>query len=107
GRGLRDRTELRVEHCRPDARGPGDAVNALLGTVSAVDAGARRVQVTLPHLRVLTGFLRCVSPFGLVAPLPAVGDEVLIVSSGAGLADAVCVGWLPTASQVLDAADHP
>jgi hypothetical protein len=82
-------------------------MTAYLGLVSVVDADARRVQVSLPHVRALTGFLRCVSPFGLIAPLPAVGDEVLVICSGAGLADAVVAGWIPTLDQVAAAADHP
>jgi phage baseplate assembly protein gpV len=82
-------------------------MNAYLGTVSTVDADARRVQVSLPHLRTLTRPLRCVSPFGLVAPLPAVGDEVLILAPHGHMTDAVVCGWLPTADQVADAADRP
>lgn len=79
-------------------------MNAYLGRVSTVEGG--RVQVSLSHVRVLTPPLRCVSPLGLVAPPPAVGDEVLVVATGAGMADAVVVGWMPTADQVLDAADR-
>lgn len=82
-------------------------MNAYLGTVSNVDAGARRVQVSLAHLRTLTRPLRCVSPFGLLSPLPAVGDEVLILAPHGHLTDAVCVGWIPQAADVADAADHP
>jgi phage baseplate assembly protein gpV len=82
-------------------------MNAYLGTVSNVDADARRVQVSLPHLHTLTKPLRCVSPFGLVAPLPAVGDEVLILAPHGHMTDAVVVGWIPQAADVAGAADHP
>jgi hypothetical protein len=82
-------------------------VTAYLGTVSGVDADARRVQVLVQPHGILTRFLRCVSPLGLISPLPAVGDEVLVICTGAGLADAVVAGWVPTLDQVADAADHP
>lgn len=82
-------------------------MTAYLGTVSGVDADARRVQVSLPHVRALTGFLRYGSPIGLIAPLPQVGDEVLVICTGEGLADAVVSAWFPTLDQVADAADRP
>jgi hypothetical protein len=82
-------------------------MTAYLGTVSGVDGDARTAQVLVQPHGILTRFLRCVSPFGLVAPLPAVGDEVLVICTGAGLVDAVVVGWVPTLQQASDAADHP
>jgi phage baseplate assembly protein gpV len=82
-------------------------VTAYLGTVSGVDPDARTVQVLVQPHGILTRFLRCVSPFGLIAALPAVGDEVLVICTGAGLADAVVAGWIPTLDQVAAAADHP
>jgi len=82
-------------------------VNAYLGTVSRVDAAARTAEVLIQPHGILTRFLRCASPLGLLAPPPEVGDEVLILTTGAGLSDAVVVGWLPTADQVAEAADSP
>lgn len=67
-----------------------------LGIVDAVDATRGRARVNLGHLRVLTPFVRCASPLGLVAPLPRVGDEVLVLQCGPALADCVVLGWLPT-----------
>jgi phage baseplate assembly protein gpV len=82
-------------------------VTAYLGTVSGVDGDARTAQVLVQPHGILTRFLRIVSPFGLVAPLPSVGDEVLVICRGAGLADAVVAGWVPTLEQASAAADHP
>lgn len=82
-------------------------MNAYLGTVSRVDAVARTAQVLVQPHGILTRFLRVVSPLGLLAPAPEVGDEVLLVSTGAGLSDAVVVGWLPTNSDVGEAASSP
>jgi hypothetical protein len=82
-------------------------VNAYLGTVSRVDAAARTAQVLIRPHGILTRFLRVVSPLGLLAPPPEVDDEVLILTTGAGLSDAVVVGWLPTATDVTEAANAP
>lgn len=71
-------------------------MNAYLGTVSRVDAAARTAEVLVQPHGILTRPLRCVSPLGAVSPLPTVGDEVIIICTGAGLADAVVAGWLPT-----------
>lgn len=78
-----------------------------IGTVGNVDADARRVRVQAQPLGALTGWLRCAAPFGLVAPLPAVGDEVIVACPANHLADGVVIAWLPTDAQVADAADHP
>lgn len=78
-----------------------------IGTVGNVDADARRVRVQVQPLGALTGWLRCAAPFGLVAPLPAVGDEVLVACPANHLADGVVIGWLATDAQAADAADHP
>lgn len=79
-------------------------MNAYLGTVSRVDASARTAEVLVQPHGILTRPLRCVSPLGVLSPLPAVGDEVLIVATGAGLADAVVCGWLPSNAQRAAAA---
>lgn len=78
-----------------------------LGIVDAVDAAAGRARVAIGHLRVLTPFVRCAAPLGLVGALPEVGDEVLVMQCGPAVADCVIVAWLPTAAQAAAAADHP
>lgn len=77
-----------------------------LGTVDAVDAAAGRARVSLGHLQVLTPYVRCAAPLGLVGALPEVGDEVLVVQCGPALADCVVLAWLPTAAQAASAAGH-
>lgn len=84
-------------------------MSVYLGVVSRVDAAGGLLEVSLPHLSVVAARVRCASPLGLVAPLPNVGDEVVLVATGliGNLADAVCVGWLPTSLQRASADAHP
>lgn len=82
-------------------------MTAYLGLVSGVDADTRTVQVLVQPQGILTRWIRCLSPFGLISPLPSVGDEVAVLAPGNRLADAVCIGWVPTAAQVAAAANHP
>lgn len=74
-----------------------------LGVVDGVDPARRLVRVSMGHLGVMTPFVRIVSPFGLVAPLPAVGEEVLVAQTGPTMADCVVVGWICGLQAAADA----